>query len=231
VIGVRAMLVVAALASSAAAQPMQPMQPMQPAPYVYPPPPLGKSGILGGGLSIEPLDLGSIQAITSHGWARGLDVGVLAQIDLGTRWALRLPIELGAGSFGHGAGYAELAVIPGALYRWRNHADQALVPYVGGGLRFGFVGIGKSLVGQPLLSACCHDWGDGDGWGGGGHSDPNTENTSVTEGGLSFEIWGGYEWHPSRWFSIHLAGAIGYEHLLETTVIVLRETLGVRVSI
>jgi hypothetical protein len=226
VIAARAIVavVIAALASTAAAQPAA-------SPYIYPPPPLGRSGILGGGLSVEPLDLGMIQAITSNGSAIGLDVGVLGQLDLGTRWALRLPIELGAGGFGHGAGYAELAFIPGALYRFRNTRDQTWVPYVGGGVRLGFVGIGRTLVGKPLLAACCHDWGDGDGWGGGGHSDPNTENTSTVSGGLSLEVWGGYELHLSRWCSIQLAGALGYERLYETTVIILRETVGLRLSI
>jgi hypothetical protein len=247
-IATRGLLVViawAALATVAAAQPgmQQPMTPpmtptMTPAPsgFVYPPPPLGRSGYFGAGLSVEPLNLGSIQAITSHGSAAGVDVGVAAQLDVGTRWALRLPIEFGAGGFGKGAGYGELVVIPGALYRFRDDADQALVPYVGGGLRLGFVGIGKKLVGEPLVAArmviaCCHDWGDHDDLGGGGSSDPNTDTVSTVSGGISVEAWGGYEWHPSRWFSVNLAGAVGYERLKSTTVIVFRETLGIRLSI
>jgi hypothetical protein len=87
----------------------------------------------------------------------------------------------------------------------------------------GFVGVGRVLLGQPLVVACCHDWGDD----GHGHSDPNTESTGV--GGI--DLWARLEWNRTRWFSVQLAGAVGFERVLATTVVVVRETIGVRFSI
>jgi hypothetical protein len=184
-------------------------------------------GLFGGGFSIDLLDVGSVQALSSHGHAVGLDVGVGLQLERG-RWALRLPIEFGAGGFGHGAGYAELAIIPGALYHVDRGPEHRWVPYLGGGLRFGAVDIGRTLVGLPLgtqFAACCHDWDWGDGDGGGG--DPDTESDGVA---ASPELWAGFDWNPRRWFSLHIAGALAYERVLATDVIVARETMGMRFS-
>jgi len=228
-------VVVVLAATAARAQPsMTPIaQPPSMAPgYVAPPEPVGKVGYLHGGLSVDLLDVGAMQAFTSHGHASGVTLGVMGQIDLGARWALRMPIEISAGGFGDGRGYGELVVVPGAVYRFRSVRDQAWSPYVGGGLRFGFVGIGKRLTGEPLTLACCHDWGGHGGFGGSsGHADPYVHNTGTWAGDPSVEAWGGIEWAPARWMSFQLAGALVYEHIAGVTVIVLRETLGLRVSL
>jgi len=184
-------------------------------------PPLRKAGLFRQGITIELLALGGMQAITPHGTASGADAGIAFQWDLGPRWALRVPIEFGVGGLTSGEGYGELLAIPGVVYRFRNHDDQRWVPYLGGGMRFGSVGIGKSLVGQPLVVACCHDWGDSD-----GHPDPNTDTELV----WGTELWAGVEWNRARWFSLQLAGALGYERILATSVVVLRETLGFRLA-
>jgi hypothetical protein len=211
------------IAGTATAQPpgMQPATPIAE-------PALHKEGILHAGISIEPLGIGAIHAITPHGTVTGLDLLIALQVDLGPHWAFRLPIELGAGGTTSGAGYGELAIIPGAIYRFRSSDDQRWVPYVGGGLRLGVVDIGRTLVGKPLqltpVPLCCHDWD----WDHGGHSDPNAEDTSTLAGGPSPELWAGTEWNPSRWFSLQLAGAIGYERVFATSVVVIRETLGLR---
>jgi hypothetical protein len=197
-------------------------------------PALHRSGGLHLGVHLEPPYLGSIQAISAFGHAVGTDVGIAVQVDLNKRWAFRLPLELGAGGFGDGAGYGELALIPGLLYRFRDTDDQRWVTYVGGGTRFGLGGIGRVLINQPLIVqsqnvACCHDWGDG-GWsggGGGGHSDPNTELVII---GLSPELWVGGELRLSRWVLVNFAGSVAFERTNSTSVVVLRETVGLRAT-
>ena len=197
-------------------------------------PALHRSGGFHLGVAIEPPYFGSIQAITAFGHAAGLDVGIALQVDISKRWAVRTSLELGSGGFGNGAGYGELAFIPGFLYRFRNTDDQRWVPYVGGGTRFGLGGIGRVLINQPLMNqtraiACCHDWGD-DGWsggGGGGHADPNTELVFI---GLSPEAWFGVELRLSRWLLVNVAGSVAFERTNSTSVFVLRETIGLRAT-
>lgn len=186
---------------------------------------LRRSGLFHLGISLELMNLGSLQAITSHGKVVGVDFGIALHYDLGPNWSLHMPIEFGAGGFGNGAGYGELAIIPGVLYRFRSHDSQRWVPYVGGGLRAGYVGIGRTLVGLPLTVACCHDWGDDVHHTGKG--DPNTENGSASGG----ELWAGFEWNRTRWFSVQLAGAAAFERVSATNILVFRETLGLRLSI
>src|SRR6478672_7323955 len=123
--------------------------------------PLHKEGLVHGGVSLELLDVGAMQAFTRYGSAKGADVGVALQIELGPHLAIKLPIEFGYGGSVNGAHYGELAIVPGVVYRFRDRDDQRWVPYVGGGLRFGAVSIGKTLVGEPLGAtpvACCHDF-------------------------------------------------------------------------
>jgi len=180
-----------------------------------------EDGLFHAGISVELVDLGGMQAFTPHGWASGIDAGIAVQWDLGPRWAIRVPIEIGVGGFAKGEGYGELLVIPGVVYRFRDDERQRWVPYLGGGVRFGSVGIGHVLLGEPLVVACCHDWGDGD-----GHSDPNTDSAAA----VGTELWAGIGWHRASWFSLELAGAAGYERVLATRVIVLRETVGVRLA-
>ncbi len=187
--------------------------------------PLRRSGLFHQGISVEPLNLGALQAVTSHGHASGIDVGIALHYDLGPNWSLHMPIELGEGGFGGGEGYGELAIVPGVLYRFRDRDDQRWVPYVGGGLRAGYAGVGKTLLGQPLVVACCHDWGDDSGHTGAG--DPDVEDGSAA----GAEAWAGIEWNRTRWFSLQLAGAVAYERVAATSVIVFRETLGFRLSI
>jgi hypothetical protein len=192
------------------------------------PPPLHEEGLFHGGISLELLDLGAFQAITSHGWASGADVGIAVQVDLGPRWALKVPIEFGYGGSKDGSHYGELAIVPGVIYRFRDRDDERWVPYVGGGLRLGVVSIGKTLLGKPLDPvnvACCHDWDFGHhGDGGGGHADPYMEDSGTT----SPELWAGVAWNRTRWFSLQFAGALGYERVLATSVIVARESVGAR---
>ena len=185
------------------------------------PGPVREDGLFHAGVSVDLVDLGALQAFTPYGRASGVDAGITVQWDLGPQWAIRVPIELGVSGFAKGEGYGELLMIPGVIYRFRNDERQRWVPYLGGGVRLGSVGVGNALLGKPLVVACCHDWGDGD-----GHGDPNTESTLA----MGAELWVGAGWHPTSWFSLEIAGAAGYERVLATRVFALRETLGVRIA-
>jgi len=215
--------------SVASAQPsMTPSMPIDETPIT-----LRKEGLIHGGVSLELLNLGAVQAFTSHGSAKGVDMGVALQIELGPHLAFKLPIEFGYGGSVNGAHYGELAIVPGVLYRFRDRNDQTWVPYVGGGFRFGVVSIGKTLVGEPLdpvAVACCHDLDWGHSSSSGHASDPYMEDASTTSGGMSPELWAGFAWNGTRWFSVQFAGALGYERLLGTSVIVARETIGARIT-
>ena len=187
-----------------------------------------KSGLLHQGISVELLDLGAMQVHAPGGTVHAVDLGIGFRYELDAHWVIRVPIELGAGGFGTGAGYGELAILPGVLYQVRDHADQHGVPYLGAGARFGFASIGKTLVGQPIAIACCHDWFDDSHSGKG---DPNSDDVSVTDGAPSVELWAGYAWNVSRWFALELDGALGYERLVGKNVYLVRETLGIRVTL
>jgi hypothetical protein len=186
------------------------------------PPPLGKAGYFHTGFSIDLLGLGAVQAITSHDHASGVTAGLALQWDLGPRWALRLPIELSLAGLSNGGGYGELALLPGAIYRFRDADDQRWVPYLGGGLRLASVGIGNTLINRPLVVACCHDWGDGHN----GKPDPNVDS----EGTTCLDLWAGVEWNRTSWFALQLAGSLGYERLAGVPVIIARELVALRLS-
>jgi hypothetical protein len=155
--------------------------------------------------------------------AVGVSLLTALQVDLGSRWALRLPLELGVGGL-EDSTFAELGITPGLLYRWRDDADQRWVPYFGGGLRLGVVGAGRGLLGLPLVTVQALDL-DFDGHDGG--SDPNLESSV----GAFPEVWAGVEWHPNRWFALNLGGSYTYMRLLSTNVHVLHERVGVRFSL
>jgi len=56
--------------------------------------PLGKTGGLGKGLGLELVGLGPAEAWTRVGGAAGVSPNTAVQLDLGARWALRLPLSL-----------------------------------------------------------------------------------------------------------------------------------------
>jgi hypothetical protein len=100
---------------------------------------LPKEGLFAKGIGVMPLSLGPTQVHSKAGHASGLRLSAGAQLDLGPRWALRLPLVLAAAD-GDNGGYAELDVSPGVLYRFRYRVDQTFVPYLGAGAKLGFFG-------------------------------------------------------------------------------------------
>jgi hypothetical protein len=158
---------------------------------------LPKEGLFASGIGIIPLTLGPSQVFSKAGHASGLRLSAGVQLDLGSHWALRLPAVIGAAD-GTNGGYAEIDVSPGMLYRFRHHADQGFVPYVGGAVKLGLFGADRLFLGKPLLpvshtttSDLLHE-----------HrhtaSDPNFD-TAGTVGG---EAWLGASLHASRLFSV-----------------------------
>ncbi|WP_208729959.1 hypothetical protein [Corallococcus exercitus] len=146
-------------------------------------------------------------------------------MDLGARWAFRLPLEVGVGGSGDST-FSEVGVTPGLLYRWRDDAAQRWVPYFGGGLKLGAAGAGREFLGLPLVTTVQSldlDFDDD----GDGESDPNFESRL----GVFPEVWAGVEWHPNRWFALNLGAAYTYVRLLGTNVHLLHERVGVRFSL
>ncbi|RKH42930.1 hypothetical protein D7Y23_30280 [Corallococcus sp. AB050B] len=186
-----------------------------------------RSGRFGAGISLEPISLGPIQAFSGGRTAVGISLQAAFQVDLGARWAFRLPLEVGYGGSGD-ATFSELGVTPGLLYRWRSDADQRWVPYLGAGLKLGAVGAGREFLGFPLITSVqsldldFDDFDDDD-----GESDPNLESRL----GAFPEVWAGVEWHPNRLFSLNLGVAYTYVRILGTNVHLLHERVGVRFSL
>jgi len=185
---------------------------------------LPRSGYFGAGINLEPLSLGPVQAFSGGGASVGLSLQSALQIDLGTRWALRLPLDLCAGGSSPSS-FAQLGFTPGVLHRWRDDAEQQWVPYLGGGFKLGLVGAGRGLLGLPSTTAQALDLDfddfDGDG------ADPDLE----TGFALSPELWAGVEWHPTRWFSLNLGGAYTYTRLQGAGVHMLHQRVGMRFSL
>ncbi|NRD47224.1 hypothetical protein [Corallococcus exiguus] len=184
-----------------------------------------RSGYFGAGVNLEPLSLGPVQAFSGGRVAVGISLQAAFQVDLGSRWAFRLPLEVGVGGSGDST-FSELGVTPGLLYRWRRDADQRWVPYLGAGLKLGAAGAGREFLGLPLVTTVQSldlDFDDDDG----DSDDPNFESRL----GAFPEVWAGMEWHPNRWFALNLGVAYTYVRLLGTNVHLLHERVGVRFSL
>ncbi|RKG85512.1 hypothetical protein D7W82_19320 [Corallococcus sp. CA049B] len=182
-----------------------------------------RSGYFGAGVNLEPLSLGPVQAFSGGRVAVGISLQAALQVDLGSRWAFRLPLEVGVGGSGDST-FSELGVTPGLLYRWRSDADQRWVPYLGGGLKLGAAGAGREFLGLPLVTTVQSlDFDDDDG----DSDDPNFESRL----GAFPEVWAGVEWHPNRWFSLNVQAAYTYVRVLGTNVHLLHERVGVRFSL
>ncbi len=192
------------------------------------PEPLPKAGLFGRGINLEIPALGPAFLITPIGTKTGMSAAAALQFDLGTRLALRLPLDVGT-SFGDSTyGFATVGFTPGLLYRFRSDADQPIVPYFGAGLRLMAVGVGRGQLGVPFVTAVTasalstkdfHDDGDGE-------SNPNFESSAR----VSPELWLGAEWHPSRWLSVNFAGSYYYFRLLGVPVHTATARAGLRFS-
>ncbi|MBJ6762874.1 hypothetical protein JGU66_19090 [Myxococcaceae bacterium JPH2] len=185
---------------------------------------LPRAGLFGAGFNMEPVSIGPMQAFTRYGSVQGASLSTGVQIDLGTRWALRIHLE-GAGAASTDVNFAEFGLAPGILYRWRDTADQRWVPYGGAGLKFGGVGASRGILGleSAAVSAMDFDWDDFD--------DNNSNPDEETRFGTFPEVFAGVEWHPNRWFALTIHGSYTYARLVHTNVHMFQERVGVRFSL
>lgn len=185
---------------------------------------LPESGILAAGINIDPVELGVAEAFSAGGSAVGVRASAGVQIDLGPRWALRVPVVVASAVGSGDAGFAEIDLVPGVVYRFRNVQDQRWITYLGGGLKLGAWGADRAFLGQPLVAvAVARDFDDlGD-----GGDDPNFETTI----GVGVEGWAGAEWRPNRWFAMtfELTGAA--MSINGAATLAVSESIGLRLSI
>lgn len=177
-------------------------------------------------VSLFPVALGPIQAFSAGGHAFGLRFGLGALVDLGPRWSLRFPLVVAAATGNAHASYAELDLIPGVLYRFRDRASAGFTPYVGMALKLGGFGAGRALLGKPLdagsgiSAAALFDESSY-------LDDPNFESTLTV--GAEAELGG--SWRVSRSFSLDLELSAAVVPVAGVMVEVLAETAAARFSL
>jgi hypothetical protein len=158
-----------------------------------------KEGLFAAGIGVVPVALGPVQAFSSGGHAFGLRLAAGAQIDLGPRWALRVPVVVAGASGGSLSDYAEISVVPGVIYRFRDRADAGFTPYVGGGVKLGGFGADRPLLGKPVVATLRPSVSKNDLFDEHHHSsDPNFD----AEASVGAEVWIGGSWHASRLVSL-----------------------------
>jgi hypothetical protein len=194
---------------------------------VAPAAPLAKSGGFEKGLGLELLGLGPAEAFTRFGGAGGISVTTAVQVDLGARWALRIPLSLDLVFRDGEVGYGAIAFSPGAVYRWRSFADQRWIPYVGGGVRLAGEGVRRDFVGLPLVTTSALHIGEHHHHFGGGSDDPDVDG----QAGLAPELWAGYEFHPSRWFAVIFSATYAWIRIDDESVHLLRQTIALRATL
>jgi hypothetical protein len=189
--------------------------------------PVAKSGGLGKGIGLELVGLGPAESRTRFGGAAGISIHTAVQIDLGARWAFRLPLSADFAVRGGEVAYGALALTPGAVYRWRSSADQRWIPYVGGGARLAAEGVRRDFVGLPIVVTSALDLGDHHHHFSGGADDPNVDSQLS----LSPELWAGYEYHPILWIAVIFGAAYTWIRADGENVHLLRETIALRATL
>jgi hypothetical protein len=187
---------------------------------------LPRSGRFGAGVGVQPLAIGLAEAISDGGGDLGLALTTAVQIDLGARWALRLPVAMDF-TYGGGNGtFVDLTFTPGLLYRWRHDPDQRWVPYLGAGLRLGAVGARRDLLGLPLVATTLAHEHHGGHHFFGHHDDPDFDAT-LTAGP---ELWAGFDQHLNRWCALDWSFAYGWMHVDGVGIHRFRQTVGLRLT-
>jgi len=190
---------------------------------------LPKSGALHRGASADLLELGPVEVRAVGGSDTGIRLAVGGEYELDAHWAIRVPLVL-AVTGSRTAGFAELDVVPGVVYRFRETGRETWVPYLGGGLKLGAWGADRPLVGQPLITArVAPDLGDlfDDHHHTGSGGDPNFD----VKAGAGIELWAGTEVHAASWLAVRLGLALGLVRVDRTLIETLAETVALRVSI
>ena len=171
------------------------------------------------GLGIDLLQIGPLQVISSGGTSQGVVVATGVEIDIGTRLALRVPLEIAyAGSSSTDAAGVEQSTVflfagfsPGIVYRFRREPHQRWTAYVGGGARLGGFMFGRSLLGLAP-------------------NPPPVTTQEFTRAGAAPELAAGLLFSPARWFSLRIAVDYTYIFVAHTSVHALSETIAPRFS-
>jgi hypothetical protein len=188
-------------------------------------PALPRSGRFGAGIGLQPFALGPIEVASAGRLDAGLGLTGALQVDLGPRWALRLPLAMDLAYGGGNGSFVDLAFTPGVLHRWRHDVDQRWVPYLGAGLRLGAVGARRDLLGLPLLPTTAHEH-HGDHHLFGHHNDPNFDAT-LTAGP---ELWAGLDQRLGAWCTLDWSFAYGWMHVDGVGLHRFRQTVGLRLT-
>jgi hypothetical protein len=173
------------------------------------PEPLGRSGRFGWGFGVE-LQIGMAQVFAPGDSPAGVHLALAAQVDMGPRSAFRLPLAFVAASSGSQE-FAEASFVPTYIYRFRNQADQTIVPYVGLGVKLAFIVGGRQLLGRPDDMVKTPD------------SCQRRYSTDVTKDcgfAVSPEPTAGFEWHATRLFALDVAAAYSFAHLTSSAGLV-----------
>ena len=209
------------------------MPPPAAAPPLPPPGPdlLTKSGRFQRGIGVELLGVGAAATWTRFGTGGGVALTTAMQLDLGTNWALRLPLSIDSTVRNADIAYVGLAFSPGLVHRWRTRDDQRWIPYAGAGLRLASSGVRRDFIGLPLVATTSSALSIGehhhDGLDFGHHDDPNVD----THGSIAPELWAGAEWHVSRWVALIFGGTYAWIRFDGENVHLVRGTIAVRLTL
>lgn len=177
-----------------------------------------RSGFFRRGINFDLLEVGSVQAIGPGGTVVGILLGIGPEFDLGTRAAIRVPLQLAVAADTGGStldeteanSFFDLVVAPRYVYRFRYEQTQKVVPYVGGGFDMGLFQFGRKLLGlEP--------------------SPPGTAQAFVRLG-IAPDVFGGILYCPTRIFSLRFAVGYTYFYVAHTSLHVLSETVAARFS-
>jgi hypothetical protein len=156
------------------------------------------------------LQVGWAQAFAPGGSPAGVHLALGVQIDMGPRAAFRLPLSFVGADSGANQ-FAEIAFVPSYIYRFRSEIDQTIVPYLGLGVKLGFVDAGRTLLARPLTGARSPD-----------SCSTRTTTSTVRDCGfaVSPEPTAGLEWHANRLFALDVAASYSFAHLTSSTGLV-----------
>ncbi len=180
------------------------------------PPALRRSGIFGAGINLDLLELGTLQAFGSGGSANGLLLGLGPEIDLGTHWALRTPLEIqlalgsGSSSAEQANSFVAVTLTPGLVYRFRSREGAHWIPYLGGAFALGAFQFGRGLLGLE--------------------ASPAGISQSFVRMGAAPELLGGVLFAPSRIFMLRFGATYSFFWVAHTSLHVLSEGISVRFS-
>ena len=169
---------------------------------------LGRSGGFRLGLGLE-LQLGWARVFAPGGSPDGVHLALGVQADLGPRAAFRLPLSVVAAGSGNSE-LSEVSLVPAYVYRFRNRANQTVVPYVGVGMKLIFVDAGRPLLGRPDTGVKTPD-------SCGRHNSSTTRDCGFA---ISPEPTAGIEWHSNRWFALDVASSYSFAHLTSSSGVV-----------